>query len=211
MAYTNTWQIVSPVSSDDWGPVAVGEIGMNGQLTALKTDIVERIWEDGLHLENATALPSLSSVQVLLSTVNAAGQTLLVKNGSNHPLSLVDSGKIYPGIIGSFPDVIPFCGGFIDSDGVMRAATCEVVTVTSDGTSYVTTTLDGDITDLRSDHLGFTCFWDDGAAYICKRFSGSLSAYKYLSVDNVTGDDVLSFFTNSSVIRDYTISARAII
>jgi len=207
MAYTNTWQISAPVSSDDW-------TDMDNALTDLKTDIVERVWEDGLHLENIASIPSLSEGQVLISTANAAGQTLLTKSGSEHPLSLVDSGEIYPGIIGSFPDVIPLCGGFIDSDGVMKASTCEMVTVTTPRPSYapaVLVTLDETITDLRSGYLGFACFWDDGSAYICKRVSGSGSVYFYSLVANASGEDVLAFFTNISLERDYSVSVRAAI
>lgn len=171
MAYTNTWQIVSPVSSDDW-------TDMDNEVRSLKTDIVERVWEDGLHFQSSS-LPTLSVSQAVL---NASATTLRLKEGTEEYMSLVSGGKIDPSVQG-----YAVYGGLVDSSGLMRSVVCNKVSVTiaSGPTGTGEVGAGGGRPGANVGYAASTVFWDDGSAFICKRLTGlgSGSEYDYSYVD----------------------------
>lgn len=181
MAYTNTWIIYSPQSSDDW-------TDMDDELRKLKVDMNERVWEDGLHMNDALTEPSLSVDQLLVSTANLLGRTLMVKSGSGYPLSLIDDGEIYPGIIVDYPDIMPIDGGILDDSDLMKALMTQEVSFTiNSGSLSSQTPMSVDIDAISDKYIGSTLFWDDGSAFICKRDASSASKYKFTILVNSGG------------------------
>lgn len=165
MGYTNTWQIVSPVITDDW-------TDMDDELTDLKTDIVERLWEDGLHLKRG-GYESLPDAGLFRIHTNPSSNNSLYYSDINSATNLfVHEGNIFAGYTTSslFPVPLGVYGGSLTETLAPFKILEEIVQVIiSDGNTQGTGTFLNGTGSV--DIFSIDCFYKD-TDY--KRFYGEV-------------------------------------
>lgn len=186
MSYTNTWQIVSPVITDDW-------TDMDDEVTDLKTDIVERLWEDGLHLQRSAyeSLPDAGAFRIF--TDPPPDNSLYYSDINAATNILVHEGKIFAGYTTSslFPVPLGVYGGSLDEALFPRKIFEEVVQVViGDGNTTGSNYLLNGTGTLNI--VSVECFYKD-TDY--KRFYGQVEVDAGAGVVTLTRSSSVGTFT----------------